>query len=390
MTETGTGAAPRRDRASRLYVLDGLRFFAAVMVVGWHLVAGNAARAWQAAPADLFGPVWSVSRYGWLGVELFFLISGFVICMSSWGRTVGEFAISRIVRLYPAYWVAVLLTAALLALFPLYQEPLSTVDTLANLTMVQELMNVPDLDLSYWTLLVELNFYVLFAIVVARGLTYKRVVVFCLAWTAAALVAMGFGGQLALIMVSRYAPYFIAGVAFYLIKRFSGSMLLWGIVGSSWVIALVRLKTEIAGYPVGFRYAAVIVTFFFLLMGAVATGKLDWVKWPWVATMGLLTYPLYLLHQVIGLTVIKAIHQYIDPWVLLPSVVLALMLLAWLMHLLVERPGSRLLKRGLQRSLEQLRRAPGLDRRPRVPEQADAKTPDELEDLVTLEARRRP
>jgi peptidoglycan/LPS O-acetylase OafA/YrhL len=331
-----------------------------------------------------------VSRYGWLGVELFFLISGFVICMSSWGRTVGEFAISRIVRLYPAYWVAVLLTAAMLTLFPLYQEPLSTVDTLANLTMVQELLNVADLDLSYWTLLVELNFYVLFAIVVARGLTYKRVVVFCLAWTLASLVAMGFGGQLALIMVSRYAPYFIAGVAFYLIKRFSGSMLLWGIVGFSWVIALVRLKSEIAGYPVSFRYAAVIVTFFFLLMGAVATGRLDWVKWPWVATMGLLTYPLYLLHQVIGLTVIKAMHGYIESWVLLVTVVLALMLVAWLMHLLVERPGSRLLKRGLQRSLEQLRRTPNVDRRGRVPEQVVAKTPDELEDLVTLEARRRP
>src|SRR5262245_16928724 len=154
----------KESTESRLYVLDGLRLIAALMVVSWHLVAGHASQAWGADTSVLFAPIHGISRYGWLGVELFFLISGFVICMSSWGRSVGGFAISRIARLFPAYWVAVALTAATLALWPVYQQPLSTIDTLANLTMVQELFGVGYLDLSYWTLLVELVFYVLFAI----------------------------------------------------------------------------------------------------------------------------------------------------------------------------------------------------------------------------------
>jgi hypothetical protein len=44
------------------------------------------------------------------------------------------------------------------------------------------------------------------------------------------------------------------------------------------------------------------------------------------------------LHQVIRLAVIKVVHGYIDQWVLIASLVIMLMLLARLMHLLVERP----------------------------------------------------
>lgn len=356
MTPTSARDRPPDTTNDRVHILDGLRLCAALMVVGWHLVAGNADDAWQASAEELFGPLWAVSRYGWLGVELFFLISGFVICMSSWGRSVGQFAVSRIVRLYPAYWAAVILTTAVIAAFPLYQKPLSTVDTLANLTMVQGLVDIRNLDLSYWTLLVELTFYVLFAFVVARGLTYKRVVWFCLGWTGAVVVATGFdNNHLNMILGSGYAPYFVAGVAFYLIRRFSSSLLLWGIVAVSWVLALDRLRVVILTYDAGFRVSAGIVTFFFILMGAIALGWFDWVSWRWLVTAGVLTYPLYLLHQVIGLTIIKATHPYAPPWVLLGALVIALLAAAWLMHRLVERPAARLLRRQLLRSLDQMR-----------------------------------
>jgi peptidoglycan/LPS O-acetylase OafA/YrhL len=46
--------------------------------------------------------MYRVAHQGWTGVYLFFLISGFVICMSAWGRSVGQFAASRITRLFPA------------------------------------------------------------------------------------------------------------------------------------------------------------------------------------------------------------------------------------------------------------------------------------------------
>ena len=54
----------------------------------------------------------------------------------------------------------------------------------ANLTMLQNPLGVHDIDPSYWTLAVELRFYLLFAIVLAIGVTYRRVVYFCVVWLA--------------------------------------------------------------------------------------------------------------------------------------------------------------------------------------------------------------
>lgn len=114
--------APAVERAAggrrpRLLVLDGLRLGAALMVVAYHLV-GDKIGVWQPSAASHFGLLHSVSQYGFLGVQLFFIISGFVICMSAWGRSVGDFFVSRVVRLYPAYWFAVLVTAAVLVAVP--------------------------------------------------------------------------------------------------------------------------------------------------------------------------------------------------------------------------------------------------------------------------------
>ena len=111
------GHQPQRPR---IRVLDGLRLFAALMVVSYHY----------------FGFVSMPTAYGWLGVELFFLISGFVICMSSMGHTVGQFATSRIVRLFPAYWFGVLLTSAVLLIWEVRQAP-SLGEIAVNLTMLQ-------------------------------------------------------------------------------------------------------------------------------------------------------------------------------------------------------------------------------------------------------------
>ncbi len=104
------GATHHKRSAPRLYVLDGLRLVAALMVVLFHYVALYG--GWENNPRAVFPSLHGYARYGWLGVEVFFLISGFVICMSTWGRSLGDFVVSRVSRIYPAYWVAVLLTAA--------------------------------------------------------------------------------------------------------------------------------------------------------------------------------------------------------------------------------------------------------------------------------------
>ena len=345
--------APVR-RAARLLVLDGLRLGAALMVVAYHLV-GDKIGVWQPAAATTFGPLHSVAKYGFLGVQLFFIISGFVICMSAWGRSLGDFFVSRVVRLYPAYWLAVLVAAGVLVAVPMGTQ-VKAREVVGNLTMMQQFLGIRDLDMSYWTLAVEMVFYLFFAVLVARGLTYRSVVAFCAIWTVASLIVPRFGNQwLTTVVAASHSSYFIAGIALYLIHRFGPNLLLWSIVGLSWLIAVTRLPGLAQAREVSFAPTTVIVTVFFLVMAAVALGLFSWVKGPWIATAGALTYPLYLIHQTVGLAVIERVQAHLSPWLLITALVAALLVAAWLIHRFVERPVARWMKRQLSDSLRQLR-----------------------------------
>ena len=127
----------KRPGKRRLYVLDGLRLVAALMVMAYHYMAYNRVHYWGKSTAAVFPTGNKFAIYGWLGVYLFFLISGFVICLSCWGRTPRQFAVSRFIRLYPAYWVGLILTSAVLYFRP-GGTKLELTDVLTNATMLQD------------------------------------------------------------------------------------------------------------------------------------------------------------------------------------------------------------------------------------------------------------
>jgi peptidoglycan/LPS O-acetylase OafA/YrhL len=104
-----------RTQPSRYHEIDLLRFVAAMAVVFYHF-------AYRGYHADYLSPLdypalGQVCKYGYLGVELFFLISGYVILHSAQGKTLGQFFVSRVRRLYPAYWVACTLCFVAIRLF---------------------------------------------------------------------------------------------------------------------------------------------------------------------------------------------------------------------------------------------------------------------------------
>ncbi|MEU2611314.1 acyltransferase [Micromonospora sp. NPDC007271] len=349
-----------RSAAPRLHVLDLLRFFAAMFVMGFHLIPIVAFVYGLDADAYFGHVVAQAFRYGWMGVDFFFIISGFVICMSSWGRSVGDFFTSRATRLMPAYLLAVVMTSALLTfLWPAsFHPPLA--GFLTNLTMVQGMLHVPDIDTVYWTLLVELKFYLLFAVVVHFGLTYRRVVLFCVSWTVAALVGQYTNNGLIKVLVEpRYAYFFVAGIVLYLMYRFGPTLLLWGMLAVSWIFCAnsLRLMFSEQQVPVNLHVGLGLLTMFLAVMTAAALGKLSWLSWPGFVTIGALTYPVYLIHFYLSYTILRRLHGHVPDALLLVCTVATVLLVAYLIHRLVERRAARLLRAGIRRSFAAIRQA---------------------------------
>lgn len=160
---------------SRHLFLDALRGLAALLVA-WHHAAQRIPQRWPDAPADgaFLGTFSAALDLGAAGVVAFFLISGFVIPSSLGGARPGgrgqvlkAFAVRRFFRLYPAFWVSVLQAAALGAAVTGMLPSARTF--LANLTMAPGFLGSPHLQGMYWTLQMELVFYLLCALLFRFG-----------------------------------------------------------------------------------------------------------------------------------------------------------------------------------------------------------------------------
>ncbi|PBC61953.1 acyltransferase [Streptomyces sp. Tue6028] len=351
----GTGAdgvPPRiltRAHAPRLRALDGLRLVAALMVAGYHYGGrdGEVTQAWGSSPQHQFPLLHSYFAYGCLGVQVFFVISGFVICMSGWGRTLRAFFASRASRLLPAYWAAIVIVTAVFALPVVAYKAVSPSDALVNLTMLQQPLGVDRVLGVCWTLWAEVRFYALFALcIVLPGASRQRVILFCAGWTLAAAIAQAANEPLLnLVLMPEYAPFFIGGVGLYLVHRDRRDAYAWGIVGVSWLIgqhyAVQRLwhapNPDFFSYRTSFGIVLV-VTLGYVAVAAIALGWLNWANWRWLSVAGALTYPFYLVHEHLGWVAIQAYHRtlHIPSYGTFLLTVATMLLLAWLLNRYVE------------------------------------------------------
>ncbi|WP_435864904.1 acyltransferase family protein [Streptomyces umbrinus] len=341
----------KRPRENRLRALDGLRLIAALMVAAYHYGGrgGEVTQAWGTSAKAQFPTLHSWFAYGCLGVQVFFVISGFVICMSGWGRPLRSFFASRASRLLPSYWAAIIIVTVVFALPVVAYKTVSPSDTLVNLTMMQQPLGADRVLGVCWTLWAEVRFYALFALcVVMPGATRQRVIMFCAGWTLAAVLTQAANEPLLdLVLMPEYAPFFIGGIGLYLVHRDRHDAYAWGIVIVSWLIGQNQAVRGLwhAPNPDFFSYRTsfgivLVVTFGFVAVAVIALGWLNWANWRWLTVAGALTYPFYLVHEHLGWVAIEAYHQTlgIPAYATLPLTVLTMLTLAWLLNRFVEDP----------------------------------------------------
>lgn len=331
----------------RFAEIDLLRFFAAISVVAFHyLFRGPAIGAMPGYEFPLLGE-WA--RYGFLGVHLFFMISGFVITFSVRGRSPGEFLWSRASRLYPAFWFAIVLTTLVVQLAQAQEYQLHWWQVVANFTMLNHLVGIPAVDGAYWSLYVELHFYSLVWLMIRLGQQHRELVLLAL-WLLIAAAWQTFPvWKVELLLAARYAPFFIAGALICRIRVEGGSSTLWSLYGIAWLLSMnimvgVSPAVTVAEGDNPF-VVGTLITLAYLLMAGVGLSLFTWIQGAFVALLGTLTYPLYLLHEVIGWVLLGRLS---DQWSDLTRVGIVVCLMgagAWMVHIYVERPASRWFKR---------------------------------------------
>lgn len=305
------------DRHGRAIIaVDLLRFACAMLVVFYHFGAGDWITPSDHARVVLAGvapPASSaVARVGWIGVELFFVISGLVIARSAAGVDAATFIRRRALRLLPAAWICASLTAAMFVANGQGDGALAA----AWARSIAFFPVGPQVDGSYWTLGIEVVFYLTVA-ALGRGEAARiERIAFVLGvasgtfWLASLLApnltALG-NDRLAMLVLLPHGCLFALGITIAALAERVTVRRLAALV--AWTAAsLVEIATHAAErveHGVAASAPLAIAIFLVGLAVLLSGGWLQAVLARWVApgaarVIGIMTYPLYLLHQDAG------------------------------------------------------------------------------------------
>ena len=331
-------------RLGRLPGLDGLRGIAAMSVVLFHYTAWDPyLRTGQyGGPGLLF---WF--PYGCLGVELFFIISGFVIFMTLERTTsLAEFTAARFARLYPAFLACMLTSLALILLFRWGQVPIDARLIVANLTMIPQSFGALYVDGSYWSLRFELEFYLL-AGLTCLVLRCRAPEVPCAIWLAGELLLRGIGMMPMNIVMkathTSFAHLFVIGIMLYRLRAGQATKL---------TLPLLLLAISIGFFgrywseaPIsGAAYGAVTAGFAGLVWIA-TTSYGQFLSVAPLRFLGRISYPLYLIHGAAGSELVARLETMgWNPNVAVLVTIAAAIGLAWAISTFVEWPAQRWLR----------------------------------------------
>ncbi|MEJ1158692.1 acyltransferase family protein [Prosthecomicrobium sp. N25] len=357
-------AAAKPAAAERLPGLDGLRVVAVLAVVAFHLLFRGPVSGWTGVP---FPAVEGVAAYGYAGVDLFFVISGFVIAWSSEGRSPLAFARARLLRLWPAFVVCMTVTALVLALARDPNFPIGPAMWVANLIFLPQLLGQPFVDGAYWSIVTELTFYGWVFLAMALGLWPRRIAEIGLVWLAVSLVNLFLGSAiLDRLFLTSFAGEFLGGVVLYRIRAEGQKPILLALLTASVFVAVVHSVPYSGGLDrlYGFKAdpAAVVLVHFaiFGLVAAAAAARVPARLAGLTLAAGGATYPAYLLHQNIGYVLIDRLVPAGVPGPLAALLITAGVFgLAWVVWARIEPAGRRLLAPILDRAIARLPAAIG-------------------------------
>ncbi len=289
-----------KKKYDRIYILDDLRGIAILTVLFYHYffvfyIKNDVTNDFTI----FFKEMTNYLNFGAYGVSLFFLVSGFVIPMSlkdeNRTKSVYNFFIKRFFRLFPTYWFAIILISFIILLF---DDPSAYTfkQIVINFTMLQDIFKTESIDGVFWTLMIELKFYILTAILFYFGLLkdIKFIILALFVLSVITLYLGKFGNNLwSYLMVMYLGTTFY----FYYKKKISKKVLtlLTVVVSFYFLNNHYFLSDEGYGKTIGYSMATILAILSFIL-ALKYKNTLSKVT----TFFGNISYSFYLLHQVLG------------------------------------------------------------------------------------------
>lgn len=320
---------PSPHHAAYAFGLDLVRLGCALMVALFHFT-------WR-IPNDAH-----IMPFGWVGVQVFFVISGVVIANSAIASTPYRFARNRFLRLYPAAWIAAAVSFAILSVVPApayHALGIGVSPEWRSLASSLVLVGEEALATAYWTLPIEIAFYALVLIALLRGRARLRAVARLLAVASGAYLvclsclvastsgpgALDLGYGLKNMLLLRHGVFFAIGIYLWMaaqrqqLER-SDRVLFWLSLGAAALeiacrsVSLTTIFATGDAGPLDIRLVTLgALLVFAALLAAIRLSLANALRWTpsarvgaRIRMLGLVTYPFYLVHEVVGGAVLVA------------------------------------------------------------------------------------
>ncbi len=361
---------------TKIQFADKLRGIAALSVVASHFLYGffayreEVARLVAAPVLSLSTPLVAVQKsvlpeafFGHFGVALFFLISGFVVPFALLDRSVPQFALGRLLRIWPTYAVGLTLTVALVlvsAWFFGMPRPFSWQTYGLQILMVRDLFWIPSIDGIVWTLEIEAKFYLLCMVmapalrrghplpILAAGLALTLFAVGCASLVPGWLTTSGslYGVLYALSLSAQMITFMLIGVVFN--AHYRGCLSSAAAVGAAGLL----LAASFVQWPFGVlhnatrpglvSYGLALACFLLAYLARERLARPSQV----LGFLSAVSYPLYVVHGVGGYVIMRiAVELGSGAFIATCLALLYAFGAAILLHRFVEKPSQALAKR---------------------------------------------
>ena len=319
---------------NRFEYIDALRVVGAASVISFHYFSNGISNG--SVTSIGLTPFSEIAKYGYLGVQLFFVVSGYLILMST-NRSAWEFAKGRVKRLYPLYWMAIILITAITYLPTLSKNQPDFLQILASITMFPTAFDQGWIDGAHWFMLIEIQFYLLIFVLLKLRAGKHLPTIFPI-WAIVILIWYVFD-------LNRFNIWYLYGPFSFI----CGGAIIYSIKQSGWnllrVVGLIAAVTgglysrlgsldylsEIRNTQYSATVVTVIVLIIFGLLLLTLLPKISNMHIPGAVFLGAITYPLFLIHGRLGYMALERFATEQNKYLIYSLLIILAISIAYLM-----------------------------------------------------------